>query len=172
MLLLIAVLALLSAAFLLARFARRQTNQLTDQNTVLPLPPFGARPLFEPTDAELRREEKAKEAREIARREYSARREERAAVDTAFGEWRNGHGRTAAANLLAVTAEAGSEGDFAKAAEEILKVYREFGIAGLDDSDLAALLDSHLRLLSVREAGSGTLFWLQTGGRQASASGE
>jgi len=161
MLLLIAVLALLSAAFLLARFARRQTNQLTDQNTVLPLPPFGARPLFEPTDGEIRLEEKAKEAREVARREYSASAEARAAVDAALSEWRNDHRPATAAKLLAITAESGDESDFARAAEEIVKVYRESGIAGVDDSDMAALLDSHIRLLSGGKAGSGALFWLK-----------
>jgi hypothetical protein len=161
MLLLIAVLALLSAAFLLTRFARRQTNQLTDQNTVLPLPPFGARPLFEPTDSEIRLENKAKEAREIVHREDSARAETRAAVDAAMAEWRNDHGRTTAAKLLAVTSEAGNADGFAKAAEEIVKIYRESGIAGLGDSDMAALLDSHLRLLSGAKAGSGALFWLK-----------
>jgi hypothetical protein len=161
MLLLIAVLALLSAAFLFARFARRQTNQITDQNTVLPLPPFGARPLFEPSDAEIRLENKAKDAREIAIREDSARAETRAAIDAALGEWQNHHSRATAAKLLAITAESGDAGDFARAAEEIVKVYRESGVAGLGDSDMAALLDSHLRLLSGAKAGSGALFWLK-----------
>jgi hypothetical protein len=158
---LIAVLALLSAAFLFARFARRQTNQITDQNTVLPLPPFGARPLFEPTDAEIRQQEEAKEARAIARRELSARAEARAAVDMAISDWRNDHSRANVARLLAVAAESGREGDFARAAKEIVKVYRESGIPGFSDSDMAALLDSHIRLVSVKEAGSGALFWLK-----------
>jgi len=52
-------------------------------------------------------------------------------------------------------------GNFSRAAEEIITVFREHGIDRLTNSDLAALLDSHIGLLSVSERGSGAIFWLK-----------
>lgn len=117
--------------------------------------------MFAPTDAEMRREAETQRAREIAKREYHARSESRKLVDAALNVWRENKTRANAVDLLRVTAENGLDGDLARAADEILKVYRETGIDGLDDGDLAALLDSHLRLASQKEAGSGALFWLK-----------
>ena len=161
MLILIAVLALLSAAYLFARYARRQAYPLPRHNTVLSEAPMGTRPLFEPSAAELRSEELENDARAIARREYSARAEARAMVDHAIREWRESPSAGSASRLLEVTAVSGLSGDFARAAEEILQVYRESGITRLDDSDMAALLDSHLRLIPASNRDAGALFSLQ-----------
>jgi len=45
-------------------------------------------------------------------------------------------------------------------------VFREHGIDRLTNSDLAALLDSHIGLLSVFGEGSGAIFLAKTGGGQ------
>lgn len=161
MLLIIAVLAIVSAAFLLFRYAKRQQPQISDNNRVLSDPPLGARPLFAPTDEELRRDAREQTAREIAKREYSARAKAREKIDAALLAWRENKNRKCAAELLSVAAENGRDGDFARAAEEILATYHESGIDGVPANDLAALIDSHLMLLSNEERSSGANFWVK-----------
>ena len=161
MLLLIAVLALLSAAYLLTRFARKQIVPLTDRTTDLSEPPFGARPLFQPSDSELKAALMEDEAREKLQSVASENAEQTELVDAAFSEWRGARNATSAARLLTLTAEHGRDTDFARASEEILKVYRESGVSGLSDLEMAALLDSHIRLIPASTRDAGALFWLQ-----------
>ena len=161
MLLIIAVLAFLSAAFLLFRFARRRDPQLFDQNSLSDEPPLNARPLFAPTDKELKQEADQQKARVIAQREYHARAEARSVIDNALTAWRTEPNGKRAADLLRVTAETGLDGDFSRAAEEILEVFHKSGIDGLTSNDLAALLDSHIQLLPISDRGSGAIFWLK-----------
>ncbi|HEX3100729.1 MAG TPA: hypothetical protein VHQ01_02995 [Pyrinomonadaceae bacterium] len=161
MLLIIAVLAILSAAFLLFRFTRRHDPELSDQRSFSIEPPPNARPLFEPSEKELKQEADSEAARSIARREYRAKAEARAAVDDALAVWRTAPDCRNAAELLRVTATSGLDGDFSRAAGEIIEVFRGSGIDRLTDNDLAALLDSHIGLLSVSERGSGAIFWLK-----------
>lgn len=161
MLLIIAVLALLSVAFLLFRAAKRPDPTLTEQQFSSYEPPPNARPLFAPTDAELRLENGADAARAIAKREYLARAASRSAIDAALNAWRAAPRGENTAVLLRVTAESGTDGDFARAAGEIMTKFRESGIHGLSDIDVAALLDSHIWLLSAQERASGTIFWLK-----------
>jgi hypothetical protein len=161
MLFFIAVLAFLSAAFLLFQYSRRQTPELPGQIPNYIEPPPNARPLFAPSDADLRREADLEKARFIAKREYQAKTQSRAAVDEALANWRRVPRRSNATELLRVTAESGLEGDFSRAANEILIQFRGSGIDGLTADDLAALLDSHSQLLSSMERGSGELFLLR-----------
>ncbi|MGB7202593.1 MAG: hypothetical protein WBD16_10030 [Pyrinomonadaceae bacterium] len=161
MLLLIAVLAFLSAAFLLFRFTRRHDPGFSAQNTIPLEPPLNARPLFAPSEDELRREETRTLARKIARREYRAKAAARATIDEALSNWRSVSDLKNTSELLRVSAEAGQIGDFSRAANEIIEVFRKSGIDGLTRGDLAALLDSHYRLLPSGEQASGELFWLR-----------
>lgn len=161
MLLIIAVLAFLSAAFLLFRFARRHDSHLLPQNSVSSDPPLNARPLFAPTDEELKQKADEQKARSIARREYRAKAANRSAIDKALAAWRAEPNRKHAAELLCLTAETGLDGDFSRAAGEILTVFHGSGIDGLASNDLAALLDSHVSLLPISERSSGAIFWLK-----------
>lgn len=160
MLFTIAVLAFLSAAFLLLRFTKRRP-EMSAQQSISSLPPVNARPLFAPSDEDLRHETDAKAARAIARREYRANAKSREAVDTSLATWRSARNARAAAELLRVSAASGLEGAFSRAANEILEDYRVSRFAGITESDLAALLDSHIRLLPAEERSSGELFWLK-----------
>lgn len=159
MLLLVAVLAVLSAAFMLFRLTKRRDPEF--QNTIPIEPPPNARPLFEPTADELRRDAAEGSARLIARREHHARARKRAAIDVAVSNWRAIRDGKTAAELLRVTAETGLDGDFSRAATEIIRTFDATGIVGLAGENLAALLDSHIRLLSDSERGSGGVFWLK-----------
>ena len=161
MLITIAVLAILSAAFLLFRLSRRHDPELLPRHSVSTDPPINARPLFEPSAKELKLEADQKAARSIAKREYRAKADARNAVDGALAVWRAQPNGSNAAELLRVTAENGLDGDLSRAAEEILVVFRERRIDGFTNSDLAALLDSHIGLASVSERGSGAIFWLK-----------
>ena len=161
MLLIIAVLALSSAAFLLFRSSRRPDPELLATQYSNFDPPPNARPLFAPTEAELKLESDAEAARVIAKREYLSRAASRSALDAALTGWRADSSRESTAELLRVTVEFGSAGDFERAAREVINKFRESGISGLSDDDLAALIDSHMRLLSQEERASGAMFWLK-----------
>ena len=161
MLLLIAVLAIMSAAFLLFRFTRRHDTQVTVQIPASADPPPNARPLFAPTDEELRRDSEAENARFIAKREYYARASSRAKVDKALQSWRDESNAKTAAELLRVAADSGLDGDFSRASNEIVDQFHSHGIDGLAARDIAALLDSHSRLLPAGTNNSGELFWLR-----------
>lgn len=161
MLFIIAVLAFLSAAFLLFRFTRRHDPPVSAQIPVSGDPPQNVRPLFAPTNEDIRRDTDAAKAREIARREYKASAKTRANIDQALSKWRNLHDAKQAVELLRVTATEGLDGDFSRAANEIVNEFRANGIDGLKGGDLAALLDSHSRLLPVGTGSSGELFWLR-----------
>ncbi len=124
-------------------------------------PPVNARPLFAPSADELRREAGQAAARAIAKREYLAKAEARTAIDEALARWRDKPDGKHAAELLRVTAENGLDGDFTRAAREIIEYSKKPGISGLASTDLADLLSSHIQLLSTLERGSGEVFWLK-----------
>ena len=137
MLLLIAVLAFLSAAFLLFRFTRQHDPDLFIQHPVSFEPPPNARPLFAPSEAELRRETDHIAARRIAQREYRANAKARATVDAAIFNWRKERDSKNTLELLRVTAESGLDGDFSRAAREILEFFHKSGINGLKNDEMA-----------------------------------
>ena len=161
MLILVAGLALVSAAYLLFRVAKPHGPQSLAQLQVSVDPPPNARPLFAPTDEELRREDELAKARAVARREYHARARVRGIIDKAVADWRDVNSSGTAAELLRATATDGLEGDFSRAANEIIEIFYSRGIDGLRAEDLAALLDSHLRLVPAEMVNSGELFWLR-----------
>jgi hypothetical protein len=161
MLLIFAVFAVLAAAVLLFRATKRHDAEIPKPIRPTLEPPPNARPLFAPTGEELRLEIEEKEARAIARREYRSRAAARNKVDVALSAWRENVDSASAARLLRVAAEDGLEGDLEKAANELIKKFHESGIHGLTNNDLAALLDSHIALLSNAERASGAIFWLK-----------
>lgn len=161
MLLTFAVFAVLAAALLLFRITKRHDIEISEPISTELGPPPNARPLFAPTDEELRLETEEKEAQAIARREYRSRAAARKKVDDALSAWRENGDSASAARLLRVTAEDGLEGDLDKAASELIRKFHESGIPGLTNNDLAALLDSHIALLSNTERASGAIFWLK-----------
>lgn len=161
MLLIFAVLAIMSAAFLLLRYARRRSLPISHTHFNAFEPPAGARPLFEPSPAQLAHAAAAEVARERAKRARLSSAQLHSRIDRALKAWRASHSAQDTAELLAVAAASERGNDFSRAAQEITGVFRESGISGLTAVDLASLLESHISLLPSGVRSSGALFWLK-----------
>lgn len=164
MLLLLAVLACVAAAFLLVRYTNRQSLPSSDTNPYKNLEPESLRPLFAPTDADMREYERNEAEREAARQRALAeatRAEEEARLRRLISAWRTSADRQNTIDLLVTASKTGEAEILAEVAEEIIKVFNEQGIGGLSPGELAALIDSHCRLLPQAERGSGALFWVK-----------
>lgn len=164
MLILFIILAAFSAVITLALFAKRRKAHLLEQNNPKNLNAESFRPLFAPTDEELRmfeREEKEKllaEEREKARRLAEEKIEE---VYELEKNWRVSPDKKATAKLLFAASELGNAKIYGEIAESVIKVWREDKLGNLSARDLAELLDSHFRILPQQERTSGAIFWLR-----------
>ena len=164
MLLLIAVLACIAAAFLLVRYTNRQSLPSSETNRYKNLEPETFRPLFEPTAADMRAYEHEEAEREAARERALAdavRVEQETRLQRLISAWRTSPDRQNTIDLLVRASEMNEADMFAEVAEEIIRNFNEQGIGGLSPGELAALLDSHCRLLPQAERGSGALFWVK-----------
>jgi hypothetical protein len=164
MLSIFAVLAFLSAAVLLATYLVRQAKKPVNKINAAEFPPLNARPLFEPTSEELRQAEQ--ESRLLEAEVAAAERErttDRSATEleariTAFAAEPM---RASAIDLIRLAAEHGNATLFSRAASEVIKVFRKGLLQALAAGDVAALIDSHYRLLPAGARSSGELFWLK-----------
>jgi hypothetical protein len=164
MLLLIAVLACIAAAFLLVRYTNRQSLPSSETNRYKPIEPENLRPLFAPTDADLRAREQEQAEREAAKERALAdaeKVEQEARLRRLISAWRTSPDRQNTIDLLVRATETSEAEIMAEVAEEIIRVFNKQGIGGLSPGELAALLDSHCRLLPQTERGSGALFWVK-----------
>jgi hypothetical protein len=164
MLLLIAVLAGIAAAVFLLISSNRRALGTSEHEPYRITDPQGLRPLFAPTDDELRAAER--EGEEALRAERLAadeayREEQEASLRRVLVAWRDTRSRADAAELLERAAMIGDAELFAEVAEEVLKRSGEQGASPLSRVDAAALVDSHMRLLPQEERSSGALFWLR-----------
>jgi hypothetical protein len=164
MLYLLAVLALIAAAALLVRYSKRQSIQPLNSNSFNSLPSGNLRPLFEPTEDELREVEQEKrelEKAEEKKRIEAARDDREREIRRLLSAWRSSPNRQNTADLLKAAADMGEADLFSEVSTEIIKVFSEHGVGGLSPGELAALIDSHCRLLPQAERSSGALFWLK-----------
>lgn len=164
MLLLLTVLAVLSLAVMAILIVRRQDRKLFSEDPRQFIDGENLRPLFAPSDEEMRAFESDERARlkaeaEIERAAVVAR--QNAAVAEAVELWRGSPDRTSTVSLLVAAARSDSANVFGKITSEVLLVFNEQGIAGVSHSDLAALLDSHFRLLPQQERSAGVLFGIK-----------
>ena len=91
MLLLLAVLACIAAAFLLVRYTNRQSLPSSEIDRYKNLEPDSFRPLFAPTDAEMRSYEQEQAEREAAKQRAlteAIRAEEEARLRRQISAWR------------------------------------------------------------------------------------
>jgi hypothetical protein len=126
------------------------------------------RPLFAPSPDEVRAQERAEdEARlqtERAARAEAARqilREKSVKAQDFMAAWQGSPEKQGTAELLRLAAGTESAEIFSEIAQNVIQVWKNKEIAGMPAADLAALLDSHLRLLPQQELNSGALFWLR-----------
>lgn len=126
------------------------------------------RPLFAPSESDAvaferagekaRQELAEKEKRRAAKQEFMNRME---SVNALFRDWAEAPDAKRLGELLQAAAGTESAGFFSEISTNVIQVWNDKKIAGLTAADLAALLDSHLRLLPQQEIASGVLFWLK-----------
>ena len=165
MLFLISILSVLAAIVLLSIFVKRQvTESLAEHESPRELPEPQFRPLFEPTDEELREEElkEAAEAAEIDRQESLKQTEEKLAkFDRLRQDWANSPNKIGTIELLYQASALGQGELYWDTCERVLAVFRAGVISGLSADDLAQMLESHFWLLPDDERPPGVSFLLQ-----------
>jgi len=164
MLYLFTILVVLSAGSLLAIYVRRRNSNLLEQNPPKNLAAESFRPLFEPTEDELRACEREEKAQAAAKKAEAARQilVEKAEKVSEFEKvWSAAPDRKRTIELLFLASESESAKIFSEISENVIKLWRENRIENLTARDLADLLDSHFRLLPQQERTSGALFRLK-----------
>lgn len=164
MLILFTILVVLSAVAVFAVYAKRRNSNLLEQNPPKNLEAPHYRPLFAPTEDEIRafaREEKLRAEAKVAE---DARRilVEKAEKASEFEkDWALTPDRKKTIELLFLAAASENAKIFSEISENVIKLWRENRIENLTAQDLADLLDSHFRILPQQERTSGALFWLR-----------
>lgn len=164
MLILFTILAAFSALLVLALFAKRRKAHLLETNNPKNLPAENFRPLFTPTDEEIRAFEREEREKLIENECKEARRlaeEKREKIYELEKVWRASPGKKRTIELLLAAVENGDAETFSRIAESVIKIWREDKIENLSARDLADLLDSHFRLLPQQERTSGAIFRLK-----------
>ena len=164
MLFLFTILVVLAAVAALAIFAKRRNSNLLEQNPPKNLSAPNYRPLFEPTEDELRAFEREEKAQLEAKKADDERRilVEKAEKASEFAKvWSASPDRKRTIELLFLASESASAKIFSEISENVIKLWRENRIENLTARDLAELLDSHFRILPQQERTSGALFWLK-----------
>ncbi|HEV7643418.1 MAG TPA: hypothetical protein VGO50_05680 [Pyrinomonadaceae bacterium] len=147
---------------------RRLSAPQDQRINLYPPDPRIYRPLFAPSESDLlaseRAEEKAKQERAQEEKRLAAEKESAAKMaDTGelFTQWAKAPDTKRLGELLAAAAGTESAEFFSEISKNVIQIWHNKKIAGLTAADLAALLDSHLRLLPQQEMASGALFWLK-----------
>ena len=164
MLFLFTILVVLSAVAMLAIIAKRRNSNLLEQNPPKNLSAENFRPLFQPTEEELRALEREENARIKAKEAENERRIIVEKTEKAFEFekiWCVLPDRKKTIELLFLASESENAQTFSKCALNVIKLWRENRIENLTARDLAELLDSHFRTLPQQERTSGAIFWLK-----------
>lgn len=158
---LVVALATIAAAFLVKRHLN--SNQLEEhQPKNLPEPTF--RPLFEPSDEDIRAAAKEKDERLEAEQNelhLKARAEKVAKLDDLRQTWASSPDKRNTIELLSLASECESGEAFAEIAESVVERWRAGAIADLSADDLAQIVESHFWLLPVEERTAGVSFRVQ-----------
>ena len=164
MLYLFTILVVLSAIAALAIFAKRRNSNLLEQNPPKNFEAENFRPLFQPTEEDIRAFEREENAQMEAKKAEEARRiliEKAEKWSELEKMWRVSPDRKTTIELLFLASQSENAKTFSKCAENVIKIWRENRIENLTALDLADLLDSHFRTLPQQERTSGALFWLR-----------
>ena len=147
-----------------AAYLKRRNKSLETKNQKQfdDAPPY--RPLFAPTDEEIRaleREEQTRlesEQKEAEHKVLSGKSETMREFEKV---WRNEPNKQNTIEFLRLAAESQSAEVFSQTAENVIQVWHHKRAGGLSKKDLADLLDSHLRILPQQERLSGAMFWIK-----------
>jgi len=164
MLILFTILVVISAVALLAISAKRRNSFPLEQNPPKNFEAENFRPLFQPSEDELRAFEREEKSNIEAKKAEEERRVLIEKSDKAFEfekVWRKLPDRKKTIELLFLACESESSKTFSEISENIIKLWRENRIENLTAQNLAELLDSHFRTLPQQERTSGALFWLK-----------
>lgn len=150
----------IAAAFLVKRHLN--SSQLEEhQLKNLPEPAF--RPLFEPTEKELRAAAKEEDERLTAEQNeqrLKTRAEKVAKLDEFRQTWASSPDKRNTVELLVLASESESGEAFAEIAESVVEKWRAGAIADLSSDDLAQIVESHFWLLPLVERTAGVSFRL------------
>lgn len=164
MLILFIVLTAISALVVLALFAKRRKAHLLEENNPKNLNAENFRPLFAPTDEDIRAFEREEREKLLAKEREEARRLTEEKIEKVYElekNWRTSPDKKATAKLLFSASELGNAKIYGEIAESVIKIWREDKLGNLSAQDLAELLDSHFRILPQQERTSGAIFWLR-----------
>src|SRR5258707_852536 len=147
MLFLFSSLLILAAVVLLAVFVKRQVaRSLAEEMPVRELPEPQYRPLFEPTEEELREDERIEAARVTELDQEQARREQAkklAKFDELRQTWALSANKTNTVELLYQASQTASGEIYFDTCEGVLKAWRAGSVGDLSADDLAQMLESH-----------------------------
>lgn len=149
---------------MLAIIAKRRNSNLLEQNPPKNLSAENFRPLFQPTQDELRAFEREENAQMEAKKAEEARRilaRKAEKLSELEKIWRVLPDKKKTIELLFLASQSENAKTFSKISENVIKLWRENRIENLTARDLADLLDSHFRTLPQQERTSGNGFWLK-----------
>lgn len=155
------LLASISLAVLLKKIF---SPKLLEENQPRPIAPQYFRPLFAPTDEDLR-EFEAKEKAELTAKQ--SEEIERIAKETLVNfekfrqTWRESPNKATTIELLYRASQTDSGEAYLETARIVLQIWRTGEISDLTADDLAHLLDSHFWLLPMHERTPGVSFRIQ-----------
>lgn len=153
-----------SAVLGLSFYLRRKTKRFQSQNHTQFKETPHYRPLFAPTDEDIRalkREEKTREDVKIAD-EIRQAKENKIKLARDFQEiWQDRPNKGKTIEFLRLAAASANAEVFSETARKVLNFWNDRKIDNLSAQNLADLLDSHFRTLPQQERASGILFWLK-----------
>jgi hypothetical protein len=164
MLILLTIVVVLTALAAFSIFVNRRNSKLLEYNSHKNLAAETFRPLFQPTEEDIRGFELAEKAEIEALKAKEARRilDEKAKNLSEFSiAWNNSPDRKTTSELLLMASQSKSAKKFSEISNNVIKVLRENRIENLSARELAELLDSLFRTLPQQERTSGEIFWLR-----------
>ena len=165
MLFLFAIIVVLLAAVLSAVVIRWTTRPELPENTPRrQLDGEGLRPLFMPTEDELRADERERLALQDANRRDEMLKEQAkklAKLEEFRQTWHDSPDKINTIDLLRTAAMTEDANAYAQTAVEVVTAWRSHKISGLDHNDLAQLLESHFWLLPADQRTPGVSFRLK-----------
>ena len=177
MLILFTILVVLSAVIVIPFFWIKTRKSLSSENSRQFESPPPARSLFEPGDEEIRalkREEETRLTAESAEKIRQIALEKEKKARDFHQRWLLAPDNKNTLQLILLAAETNSAKIFSEISESVIKHWQAKNIKGVSADDLAAVLESHFRLLPSGERNSGVAFWLkrEIAGLRANSAGE